>query len=662
MKHYFIYFCLIALLSYSNALPHFIYDGIESFHDCSGENSEIFFSIYGSFTDNKIDLKKMKVGDYLIEDMGIFSCSLQVNELPLNEKRKHKILCKIQGLFERKGYILNEPKVFGFDFNNEDGESSWPKIEERKTFLIGECGAKIEIDNEPLLFLSENTYENPLDTVQKNMVDKALASLPTRKSIDIDGMCSAMSKAKIKYSLSEAESAYLVYKWLGENIEYDCYALHHGGVDHSGLGTYNKGKGVCSGYSEIFVTMTKSLGVESVYVSGYSKGSSYTPGVVPTQTDHAWNSVKIGSSYYLVDSTWGTGFCEGDDFKKKYSDFYFCTNPDYFIGTHLPAENKWQLVSTIMSVQTFFSLIKLDNAFYENGFTDVSPNTCTFTSTSKFQVKLKYKSNLDLTVLYKLYLLQGNTYMQQSGTCLGVKGIGSNEGTCLTNNKGKYMLRLYGGPAGSQNYPQIVEYRIDSDKDADSPLFFPEIYGTYSNSYTQLIEPLYGPLKKGNFYSFSVSSTTYNNIYISMDKGHYQQLDDNYNGVFTGENVYIHGENVIITTLLNGKYQFLFKYNTINDPKIPDEPTFPQCYSAPKNVLFSPLIDTLKRGKSYVFKIEIDSVDDIIVVDGATFVHLDKDGSVFSKTVSIYGNTGTVQIASLNGQRYSIYYAYNVTS
>ena len=144
-----------------------------------------------------------------------------------------------------------------------------------------------------------------------------------------------------------------------------------------------------------------------------------------------------------------------------------------------------------------------------------------------------------------------------------------------------------------------------------------------------------------------------------MDKGHYQQLDDNYNGVFTGENVYIHGENVIITTLLNGKYQFLFKYNTINDPKIPDEPTFPQCYSAPKNVLFSP---TLKRGKSYVFKIEIDSVDDIIVVDGATFVHLDKDGSVFSKTVSIYGNTGTVQIASLNGQRYSIYYAYNVTS
>ena len=88
MNRLLIYLYFIVLLSFSNSLPHFIYDGIESFHDCSGEMEEISFSIYGTFTDSQVDLEKMKVDNYLIEDMGLFECSLQENELPTNEKRK----------------------------------------------------------------------------------------------------------------------------------------------------------------------------------------------------------------------------------------------------------------------------------------------------------------------------------------------------------------------------------------------------------------------------------------------------------------------------------------------------------------------------------------------------------------------------------------------
>jgi len=96
----------------------------------------------------------MKVDNYVIDDMGEFQCSLRENENSENEKRKHKIVCKIMGLFPRFGYIIEEPKVHGFDFMNEDGKSSWPEIVEKKTFLIGECGSKIEIDDEPILFAS----------------------------------------------------------------------------------------------------------------------------------------------------------------------------------------------------------------------------------------------------------------------------------------------------------------------------------------------------------------------------------------------------------------------------------------------------------------------------------------------------------------------------
>ena len=655
----------IVLLSFSNALPHFIYDGIESFHDCSGENEEISFSIYGTFTDSQVDLEKIKVNDYLIEDMGLFECSLQENELPTSEKRKYKIICRIKGLFERKGYILDEPKVLGFDFNKEDGESSWPKIEERKTFLIGECGARIELDDEPLLLASsENTYVNPLNTVRKDIVDKALASLPPRSSVDEDGMCSAMFKVKDKYQLDEAESAYLVYKWLSQNIAYDCYALNHGTVDHTEKGTYNKGKGVCAGYSYIFATLCKAMGLEAYYVSGYSKGASFVPGVIPKQSDHAWNSVKIDYSYYLVDSTWGSGSCEGDSYTRVFNEFFFCTDPEAFIRSHLPSENKWQLVTPTISLQTFVYALKLGSAFYENGLTSISPDTWSINSSSNFKVILTSKDNSNLAFLYHLYFLQGNNYISQNNVCLGKRGINKNEVTCLTNNKGKYKLYIYGGPANLESYPQIVEYSVESSKDAASPLYFPSLYGLYSSSDTQIIEPLYSPLKKGNFYNFNVTTTTYNNLYVYLDNGHRQELDNNGKGVFTGESIYIHGEAVNLATLDNGYFHYILQYKTEKDPNIQEEPTFPKGYSAPKNVLYSPLTDTLKRAKSYNFKIKCESVNDMIVVDGDNFYHLDKNGAIFSKTVSIRGNSGKVIFASYNSStgQYSYFYEYAISS
>ena len=86
--------------------------------------------------------------------------------------------------------------------------------------------------------------------------------------------------------------------------------------------------------------MCDSLGLEAKYVFGYSKGAGFVPGVSPKQSDHSLNSVKIGSSYYLVDPTWGSGSYDGDTYSKNFREFYFCTNPEAFIRTHLPEEQQ----------------------------------------------------------------------------------------------------------------------------------------------------------------------------------------------------------------------------------------------------------------------------------------------------------------------------------
>ena len=84
-----------------------------------------------------------------------------VEEYFLPQKIEFK---KLRDIFDIP-YIDNEPDII--DFNNEEGESTWPKIEERKTILIGECGSKIELENEPLLLSSTITnYTNPLNKVR----------------------------------------------------------------------------------------------------------------------------------------------------------------------------------------------------------------------------------------------------------------------------------------------------------------------------------------------------------------------------------------------------------------------------------------------------------------------------------------------------------------
>ena len=184
-----IYFTFISIFSFSlsKPLPNFIFDSIESFHGCSGGIEKISFSIYGTLTE-KLNLKKLKVYDYLIEDMGYFKCSLQENENSKNKNRKNKIYCEIEGLYQRKGYILDEPKVSGFDFNKKNGELNWEQKAEKKTFLIGKCGEKKEINDDPILLGLTFNYSNPLETVRKGIVDDALEKLPKREPVDLSSM------------------------------------------------------------------------------------------------------------------------------------------------------------------------------------------------------------------------------------------------------------------------------------------------------------------------------------------------------------------------------------------------------------------------------------------------------------------------------------------
>ena len=60
----------------------------------------------------------------------------------------------------------------------------------------------------------------------------------------------------------------------------------------------------------------------------------------------------------------GAGFCVGKDFSGKRSDFYFGTDPELFIRSHYPNEEKWQLLSKAFKRDEFNSMAFLYNDFY----------------------------------------------------------------------------------------------------------------------------------------------------------------------------------------------------------------------------------------------------------------------------------------------------------
>ena len=133
----------------------------------------------------------------------------------------------------------------------------------------------------------------------------------------------------------------------------------------------------------------------------------------------------------------------------------------------------------------------------------------------------------------------------------------------------------------------------------------------FSQSDSELIEPLYIPLPRGEFVKFKVRSNTFKQLFVKSGDV-FVELENDGSGLFTGE-VYIVGTEALLLTPVGGSYSYLLLYETELSPNVDAEPTYPRRYGAPPNVLYSPLLNPLKIGKSYEFKIKCKTCGDIYV-------------------------------------------------
>lgn len=295
-----------------------------------------------------------------------------------------------------------------------------------------------------------------LDEVRKEVVEEALLKLPKRGSIDILKMALTMSNVKEDYTMTDIESAYFAYKWIGQNIEYDCLGKKLGNSTTLPTTTYKDGKGGEIGITELFNMICGFLNIEANTILGFKKDFSgdYNSTNLFKVDEFAWNYISIDNKYYLLDVISGAGICGDDIFYKRQRDENFCINPELSIRHLLPNDKEWQLLSKPITEEQFKSQAILDDGFFKY-FNKISPDVQTIKEQTK--VKLTFKD----PKIKKMYIR--DCYAIEKGSTLVAEGQEAKiiNGTCEFNlrpfRNGYAFLEV---SDDNKNYYEVVTYGV----------------------------------------------------------------------------------------------------------------------------------------------------------------------------------------------------------
>ncbi|MET0759223.1 MAG: transglutaminase domain-containing protein [Flavobacterium sp.] len=183
-------------------------------------------------------------------------------------------------------------------------------------------------------------------------IEKYVKEVPKSETIDIE----TLTKYLKKDAKTKKEIVARIYFWIAENIEYDWDAfINKRQIDVSANATLENRKSVCAGYASLFKSICDNAKIKCVIIEGYAKGYGYN-GERLTETNHAWNAVKLYDKWEFVDSTWGNGsILINSNEEKSWSARYLFDDPNDFILEHFPKSEEWQLLENKMNIETFFS-------------------------------------------------------------------------------------------------------------------------------------------------------------------------------------------------------------------------------------------------------------------------------------------------------------------
>ena len=535
--------------------------------------------------------------------------------------------------------------------NNSDEDNNSENSDDNNSKRKKNKKAKIKYSYTKQISKNTEKINTLLKDIRHSKIDKILNDCPIRTDTTLDKLIEYFKNNSKKLTL--VERAWLVYKWVTENIEYDFEGVNAYSYDISEEATFSRGKSICSGYAGLYKKICDNLELIVEKIEGFSKVYDFILNEnLEDSEKHEWNAVNIEEEWYLIETTWGSGYSlDGKTFIKKFNPYYFFTPPQEFVRGHLPFISKWQLLPKPKKInqQVFMAFVPLKSNFFTLGFNSIEPDFNINEVKEKGNFTLYFEKSKDIKydkikVMAKLYLMENeNNSKEIKNSILEIRKEDCYEVNYLISKKGDYKLQIFGSDDNNiKEYSELCSLQLKCDKDVIKPKTYPTTTEFYYNSDIKIIHPNNGTLKEGNKVTFELKTTTWDKLFlgINTDEGfNYIEMCKDNNNLFKEEDFLIYGKKVTISCQAEteNNYNIILEFEVIPITRKKNTITHPQVFAGPKNKLIEPICDRLKRGKKINFAIKSELIEEMAVSDGNNLHKLDKKNGIFTGTVKISG-------------------------
>ena len=446
----------------------------------------------GGNKDNKKN--QFKIKQHKIEDREETNKNNKTN---IKEEEKENI--SIEKEKNKKDEQKNKIRIEEEEKRKKEEENKKKEeVEEQKEKLIKE---ELKEENE--------SPKKPNSIFDQKLCDEIVSTLPKRKHTTLKKF-KKLIKSKTE-NLSEKERAFVLFKWTGQNIDYDVKNKNLGKrVDCSKEGVFKTGKTVCSGFSNLYQDIALYLDLNVVCIPCYAKGAGYIPGekITALSTNHEYNAINLDGKWYPIDATWGAGHSNGNKYIREFNPFYFLADPELLIKTHFPSDEKWQLTEKTYKLSEFEKWPEVYSEFYQFGFRHFYPEEGYFelnnTNSTKF---ILYGEDMKKKgVMCSISLLGDNNKERKKEEKLSFINFFDDriEISFSFNKKGKYLISLLGNKGDSLTHTSIISYTVKVANNSKNIMTYPETYN--GHKLINIIEPLNAHLKLGENVKFKMVS------------------------------------------------------------------------------------------------------------------------------------------------------------
>jgi hypothetical protein len=253
------------------------------------------------------------------------------------------------------------------------------KNEHFKNFVTEKIEQIRSFSEEDSLVINDLTKPKPKSNFQRTekklqlekfyKLDLYAKNTPEKYEEDVE----ILAKYLIEPAKTDLEKIRILFSWVVTHVEYDDYAYNSGVYpNYSAENVLYRKKAICEGYCNLLKALCDEAGLEAEKIIGYAKGYGYKVGHKFKETNHAWNVVKIDGIWRLFDATWASGYADNLNgklvSKERFDSFWFDVNPNAYIFSHFPEEQKWQLTNNPITLSQFEAMPFLNTAFFKLGY------------------------------------------------------------------------------------------------------------------------------------------------------------------------------------------------------------------------------------------------------------------------------------------------------